>query len=70
MFDVCVVCVVSTDAKSKCRTIKTKTQVRIKYKQSTREYNKNTPMWTIFSLPVQTRTGFQAASCGGSLFLG
>ena len=35
-----VLCVVSKDKKAKCRTIKTKTQVRIKYK---RENNKKNP---------------------------
>jgi hypothetical protein len=33
-------CVVSKDKKAKCRTVKTKRQVKIKYKQSTREYKK------------------------------
>jgi hypothetical protein len=38
------VCVVSKDKNVKCRTIKTKTQVRMKYKQSTRECRKIPPV--------------------------
>jgi hypothetical protein len=35
-----LLCAVSRDKKAKCRRIKTKRQVRMKYKQSTREYKK------------------------------
>ena len=36
-----MLCVVSKDKQAKCRTIKTKKQEGIKYKQTTREYKKN-----------------------------
>ena len=36
-----VLCVVSKDKKAKCRTIKTKKQVRMKYEQNKKEYKKS-----------------------------
>ena len=38
-----VLCVVREDKQAKCRTIKTKKQVRMKYKQNTGEYKKKFP---------------------------
>jgi hypothetical protein len=50
--------VVSKDKKEKCRSRKTKKQVRIKYRQSTREY-KNIPVGVRFFAPVHTGPGAQ-----------
>jgi hypothetical protein len=56
-----VLCVVSKDKKAKCRTIKAKTQIRMKYKHSIREY-KIIPSWARFSAPVQIGPGAHPAS--------
>jgi hypothetical protein len=39
-----VLCVGSVDRKAKCRAMKTKKTVRMKYEQSTTEYNKKNPL--------------------------
>jgi hypothetical protein len=44
-----VLCVVSKDKKAKCTTIKTKKQVQMTYKQSTR-YKKNPGICIFFNL--------------------
>ena len=60
IMDVCV-CVVSKDKKAKCRMIKTKKQVWMKYKQSKREYKK-VPVGPRFSASVQTSLGVHPGS--------
>jgi hypothetical protein len=47
------ICVVSKDKKTKCRTVKTQTQVQMKYKESTRE-QKKISVRAIFFAPVHT----------------
>jgi hypothetical protein len=48
--------------KAKCRAIKKKKQGRMKYEQSTREYNKKIPVRARISAPIQTTSGAHPAS--------
>ena len=54
-----LLCVVSEDKKTKCRTIKTKNQVRMKYR--VQKNTKEIPVGARFSAPVQTCPGAHSA---------
>ena len=53
---------ISDDTKVKCRTISTKSQVRMKYKESKREYKKRIQVEWKLSAPAQTGPGAHLAS--------
>ena len=54
--------VVSTDKKEKCRTVKTKKQVRMKYRVQENTKKKKMPVKARFSAGVRTGPGAHPAS--------